>query len=157
MSFIEWFQTPVIVGSSSTLTSLLLASSPQASSSGPSSKNHKSGNATPNFLNLKPHTNVIKPQQVVNSKTSLKPSQQKFAAEKTVVSSSTVARNLAVSKSVLNNSSVSKAANSSSTVKSCEYCRIKVSQFLCAGCSNRSYCSRGCQEKDWDSHCDVCA
>ena len=45
---------------------------------------------------------------------------------------------------------------SKTAVKLCEFCKKKTSQFLCAGCSNRSYCSRTCQERDWDSHADRC-
>ncbi len=170
------FQTPMIVGSSSTLTSLLLASSPQASSFGPSSALNKTNllshqPTAPNFLNLQPQTNVAS-QQATNSKTVLKPGpaaeknvNSSLAVAKTVVNSSAMAKTVANSSVVaktdvnssktVNSSPASKTANSS-PAKSCEYCQIKVSQFLCAGCSNRSYCSRGCQEKDWDLHCDVC-
>lgn len=43
-----------------------------------------------------------------------------------------------------------------SRAKQCEGCHVKPSQFLCAGCSKRSYCSRTCQENDWDLHSDFC-
>jgi hypothetical protein len=112
-------------------------------------------------------------QQATNSKTVSKPGPaaeknansssavakavvNSLAMAKTVANSSAVAKTVVTSsKTVVNSSPASKTANSS-PAKSCEYCQIKVSQFLCAGCSNRSYCSRGCQEKDWDLHCDVC-
>merc|ERR1719186_1980976 len=33
----------------------------------------------------------------------------------------------------------------------------KKSEFVCAGCSNRWYCSRECQVEDWDEHADDCS
>lgn len=39
----------------------------------------------------------------------------------------------------------------------CQGCGNKKSEFVCAGCSNRWYCSRECQVEDWDEHADECA
>lgn len=39
----------------------------------------------------------------------------------------------------------------------CNGCNKNVSKFVCAGCSGRWYCSRECQEADWDDHADFCA
>jgi hypothetical protein len=39
----------------------------------------------------------------------------------------------------------------------CQGCGKKKSEFVCAGCSNRWYCSRECQVEDWDEHADDCS
>jgi len=39
----------------------------------------------------------------------------------------------------------------------CQGCKVKKSEFVCAGCSNRWYCSRECQVEDWDDHADECS
>jgi len=39
----------------------------------------------------------------------------------------------------------------------CQGCKKKKSEFVCAGCSNRWYCSRDCQVEDWDDHADDCS
>jgi len=39
----------------------------------------------------------------------------------------------------------------------CQGCGKKKSEFVCAGCSNRWYCSRDCQVEDWDEHADDCS
>lgn len=39
----------------------------------------------------------------------------------------------------------------------CQGCKTKKSEFVCAGCSNRWYCSRECQVEDWDDHADDCS
>ncbi|XP_023342215.1 uncharacterized protein LOC111711958 [Eurytemora carolleeae] len=39
----------------------------------------------------------------------------------------------------------------------CQGCKNKKSEFVCAGCSNRWYCSRECQVEDWDDHADECS
>jgi len=39
----------------------------------------------------------------------------------------------------------------------CQGCGKKKSEFVCAGCSNRWYCSRECQVEDWDEHADECS
>merc|ERR1719507_428663 len=39
----------------------------------------------------------------------------------------------------------------------CQGCSKKKSEFVCAGCSNRWYCSRECQVDDWDEHADDCS
>lgn len=39
----------------------------------------------------------------------------------------------------------------------CQYCLKHVSKFMCAGCSNRWYCTKDCQIKDWDTHADLCS
>jgi len=39
----------------------------------------------------------------------------------------------------------------------CQGCSSKKSEFVCAGCSNRWYCSRECQVEDWDEHADDCS
>ena len=38
----------------------------------------------------------------------------------------------------------------------CMCCKEKPSKFECAGCYKMWYCSRECQEKDWDDHADNC-
>ena len=45
---------------------------------------------------------------------------------------------------------------SSKKVPICQGCNKNSSQFVCAGCSKRWYCSRDCQVKDWDDHADNC-
>ena len=39
----------------------------------------------------------------------------------------------------------------------CQGCGKRKSEFVCAGCSNRWYCSRDCQVDDWDDHADDCS
>ncbi|TRY69212.1 hypothetical protein TCAL_14233 [Tigriopus californicus] len=39
----------------------------------------------------------------------------------------------------------------------CQFCLNHVSKFMCAGCSNRWYCTKDCQIKDWDTHADLCS
>jgi len=43
------------------------------------------------------------------------------------------------------------------TTPICQGCGDKKSEFVCAGCSNRWYCSRDCQVEDWDEHADDCS
>ena len=38
----------------------------------------------------------------------------------------------------------------------CQSCHVKPSEFVCAGCNQRWYCSRECQIKNWDEHQTAC-
>ncbi|XP_067215954.1 uncharacterized protein [Linepithema humile] len=38
----------------------------------------------------------------------------------------------------------------------CQGCMTRPAQFVCAGCGNQWYCSRGCQLASWATHSDYC-
>ena len=44
----------------------------------------------------------------------------------------------------------------SKAIKLCAQCKSKPSKFECGGCSSIWYCSRECQELNWDSHENEC-
>ena len=44
----------------------------------------------------------------------------------------------------------------SKAIKLCAQCKTKPSKFECGGCSSIWYCSRECQELNWDSHENEC-
>ncbi|XP_032517751.2 uncharacterized protein LOC116770398 isoform X1 [Danaus plexippus] len=39
----------------------------------------------------------------------------------------------------------------------CQGCRSRLAQFVCAGCANQWYCSRDCQVAAWDDHSEMCS
>jgi len=48
------------------------------------------------------------------------------------------------------------AVTASKAIKFCAQCKTKPSKFECGGCSKIWYCSRECQELNWDSHENEC-
>ena len=50
----------------------------------------------------------------------------------------------------------SAAAAPAKAVKLCAQCKTKPSKFECGGCSSIWYCSRDCQEMNWDTHENEC-
>ena len=54
-------------------------------------------------------------------------------------------------------SNVDDASSSSVAPVMCQACGLKPPEFLCSSCRDRWYCSRDCQEADWDEHADNCS
>lgn len=80
-------------------------------------------------------------------------SEQKIAVS--TVTTERTAKNLQKAASGGNLTSSKEEAKKSTP--DCQGCGKKKSEFVCAGCSNRWYCSRECQVEDWDEHADECS
>jgi len=57
----------------------------------------------------------------------------------------------------VNNTNSGEEGGGNAATPICQGCKKKKSEFVCAGCSNRWYCSRDCQVEDWDDHADDCS
>jgi len=78
--------------------------------------------------------------------------------ESTTLNSSTVnTTTTTVTTNPVVNSNKGGGPEDSSGTPLCQGCKKKKSEFVCAGCGNRWYCSRDCQVEDWDEHADDCS
>jgi hypothetical protein len=45
----------------------------------------------------------------------------------------------------------------SESIPNCDHCKRVKAELICSTCEDRWYCSRSCQNDDWDRHENVCS
>ena len=89
---------------------------------------------------------------IMNSNNQIKMTPIKLPVGMTGATKVVTANPKTVVTAVTNNSAVVPAK----AVKLCAQCKNKPSKFECGGCSSIWYCSRECQEMNWDTHENEC-